>query len=145
MIPISNEQQFAAWIVDNVNIPSIKRVFTAGVPITAGTGVFMSTDGKVYPYTTSDMDTFLGLAQNTTAINCAFVVVMQGYIKIPLSGWQKGLVYFIQNGGSLTTFPADKKIAIGVGDDAVVIINNFGNGGVAVDDGYAKSLMLMGG
>ena len=143
MVPISNDQQFAAWIVDNVNIPSIKKVFTAGTVITAGTGVYMSTDGKVYPYTTSNIDTFLGVAQNTTAINCAFVVVMQGYLRVPLSGWQKGLVYYIQNGG-IVGLSGDKKMAIGVGDDQVVIINNFGNGGLELD-GYAKPLMLMGG
>lgn len=146
MIPINNDQQFAAWIAANVPIPSIRKQFFSGAFITGGTGVYMATDGKVYPYTTSNSDTYIGIAEKTTAISCVFTVVIQGYLKVVGSGWSAGQVYYIQNGGSLTTSAADKKVAIGVENDAVVVYTDLGNGGSAiVQDGYAKVLMLMGG
>jgi hypothetical protein len=146
MIPINNDQQFAAWISTNVRVPSIRRQFFSGAFITGGTGVYMSTDGKVYPYTTSNSDTYIGIAERTTAISCIFTVVIQGYLHVLGSGWSAGQVYYIQNGGTISTSVGDKKVAVGVGQDAIVIYTDLGNGGgIVAEDGYAKPLMLMGG
>jgi hypothetical protein len=145
MIPIQNDQQFLSWIRRNAVISTLRKEFTAGVPITAGTGVYMSTDGKVYPYITAHQDTYIGIAENSTAVNCAFIVVLQGYLNVPSSGWQAGTVYSMTSGGSISSGAGDFKVAIGVETNGIVIYNWATGGSSTVDDGYAKVLMLMGG
>jgi hypothetical protein len=148
VIPIQNETQFIQWIEQNVKLPSIGRVFTSGEAITAGKAVYMNVDGKIYHYTTANMATYIGVAEESNAIDCPVRVIMQGYIRVTGSSWGAGIVYYVQNGGTLVSSVADKKVAVGIGNDSALLFTDMGNGGsgpVTVADGYAKSLMLMGG
>lgn len=144
MVPIQNDAQFIQWLRGNALISTIRKEFIAGVPIQAGMGVYIGTDGKVYPYTTAHQNAYIGIAENNSAINCVFTVVIQGYLKVPSLNWTSGTIYSIQNGGSLGA-TGDFKVAIGVGDKEILIYNqlNFG-GSSTTTDGYAKVLMLMG-
>ena len=144
MVPIQNDQQFLRWIRDNAIITTLRKEFLAGVPIVAGTGVYMNTDGKVYPYN-GNPDTYLGVAEKDSAVNCKFIVIYSGYLHIAgRDTWSAGIPYYMNNGGGITT-SGDFKMALGVEAEGIVIFPPSTGGTVVSTDGYAKMLMLLGG
>jgi hypothetical protein len=124
MVPIGNASMLKKWIVDNVDMPVIKRCFTSGEPITEGTGVYMSTDGKVYTYDTANKDTYIGIASDSVYANKSVTIILQGYLKVPFSGWDKGILYYMDSSGNLVTTATNKKVAVGVAKDAIIVYNN---------------------
>lgn len=115
---------FSDWFEDKVNVPAIRRDFRAGEDLPAGAAVYMNTDGKVYLYKTTEQDRYIGVTKCSGAIHCSVTVVLNGYLKVENSGWNRGVVYYVQNGGGLVPTVADAKIAVGVGHDAIVVFNN---------------------
>lgn len=121
------------WIVDNVDIPAIRHCHTAGVPMNAGTGVYMNTDGKIYPYITGSDEVYLGVLEAPAYTNKAVTVVYAGYLSIEGSGWTAGVPYLVQNGGNLAT-TGDFQVAVGVGTDAIVVMPRGSGGGITEDN-----------
>lgn len=121
---MNNTSAFTDWLEDKVKIPAIRKDFRAGVDLPAGVAVYMATDGRVYPYQTTEQDKYIGVTECAAAVNCDITVVFTGYLKIKGSGWNKGIVYYVQNGGGLVPTIADAKVAVGVGRDAIVVFNN---------------------
>jgi hypothetical protein len=121
------------WIIDNVDISTVRRCFKCGVPINPGTGVYVSAlDGKIYPYTTTNKDTYVGIAEDAGATNKFIDVVTHGYLKVPGSGWSAGLAYYVNAGGGLTAGSGDMPTAVGYGEDAIIVYAGKGTDAVIV-------------
>jgi hypothetical protein len=150
---IANTPQFNSWLLETASygilFPALSREFIAGVAIPAGRGVYIAADGKIYPYTTANTDKYIGVTSRGTDNGLKATVVLHGYVNVPLLGWAAGQVLYVTDGtGVLTTSVLDKKVAVGVAKDIILVYTDMGNGGAGpVTDagGYAKSLMLMGG
>ena len=150
---LANTPQFNSWLLETASygilFPALSREFIAGVAIPAGRGVYMATDGKIYPFTTSNSDNYVGVTSRGTDNGLKATVVLHGYVNVPLSGWAAGQVLYVTDGtGILTTTVLDKKVAVGVAKDTILVFTDMGNGGGTPSTdagGYAKSLMLMGG
>lgn len=121
---MSNNPQLQNWLEQMVNIESIKKDFISGEDIPAGAAVCMHTDGAIYKYTTAKQDQYVGVAHENIPKRCECTVTLTGYLKVKGSGWQAGVVYYVQNGGGLVPGTGDAKIAVGVGRDAVIVFNN---------------------
>lgn len=121
------------WIIDNVDISTVRRCFKCGVAISAGTGVYISAvDGKIYPYTTTTKDAYVGIAEDSGMPNKFIDVVTHGYLKVPGSGWAAGLVYYVNNGGGLTAGAGDTAAAVGYAEDAIIVYTGKGSDAVIV-------------
>lgn len=147
---IPNIDQLNSWVntYSNINLflPSLSRNFTASALVTAGQGVCIDNTGKVYPYVTADTDKYIGIAARNTDGNGSTYVVLKGVLYVQNSGWAAGNVYYISNGGNISTAPGDMKVAVGIAKDTILVYTDLSGGGsTATDYGYAKSLMLMGG
>lgn len=122
-LPIGNSGMMKKWIADNVDIPAIKHCHTAGVPMDPGTGVYMATDGKIYPYVTGSEEVYLGILESPGYTGKAATVQYAGYLSFEGSGWTAGVPYYMTPGGGLVANDGDFLAAVGVGKDAIVVLS----------------------
>lgn len=120
---MNNTAPFTDWLQDKVRIPSIRKNLRAGVTLSAGVAVYMATDGRVYPYTTIEQDKYIGVVECGGDENCEVTVVFSGALKVKQLGWNRGIVYYVSNGGTLVTTIADAKVAVGIGRDEIVVFS----------------------
>jgi len=143
---LGNPEAFIEWLNVTVAPNHLKKQFYPGnLPLHRGMAVCISTDGKVYPYTTANDTKYVGLV-DVNALICSIITF--GVLLVQGSGWQKGVAYYAQDGGNLSSVETSRFVGVGIDNDRILLMPSGGTGGVApsgdnnIDGGFANSVYL---